>query len=313
MCDDFRRGLCNRGASCKFSHGDGGGAGGGGYDSPSLDPAALQALADRINGVPSADGGGVMGQQSGVQDPSSLYVKDLPLHVDDLWLYKVFAPHGAVERVRALPRDDGGGCKGIGFVKFVRADEAATAIASVNGQPTFDGSRIGVAVKKPPKGAGKGYGKDAWGGQSVPGQSPSSVTLAGPQADDMMGYAAPPPQQELGWTQGWDASAQGGQAPWDASVPGGQAPGVQAPWDASAPGGQAPGGQVQWDTSAAGGQPQWDASAVAGQTEWNVPAGGQADTAGQVPWDLVCAEADRQAEQASWDAALTAPEAQPLG
>lgn len=229
-----------------------GGGKGGGYDASSLDPTALQALADAINGMAPTDGSGPLKTTAGastapamggVHDPSSLYVKDLPLHVDDLWLYKVFAPHGAIEKVRAMPREDGViGCKGIGFVKFVRADEAATAIARINGHPTFDGSCISVAVKTPKRAGGKGTGKEVWGVDS--GQTPSSVTLAGAApafAQTETGFAT----QEGGWTQGWDATAV--PQNWDVAAA------EHASWDATTP------GQSQWDSAYAE-QASWTAA-----------------------------------------------------
>ena len=40
---------------------------------------------------------------------------------DDLYLYKLFAPYGAVQSVRVIVED--GRCSGIGFVKFSRKEE----------------------------------------------------------------------------------------------------------------------------------------------------------------------------------------------
>lgn len=270
---------------------------GGGYDAASLEPAALQALADAINGGASAPPA-----LGGVHDPSSLYVKDLPLHVDDLWLYKVFAPHGAIEKVRAMPRDDGGGCKGIGFVKFVRANEAQTAMSIINGRPTFDGSSIAVAIKTPKRVGGQEGGKDLWAMQSVSGQTPSSVTLAGAaptfaQADTAFAMQGP------GWAPAWDVATSVGQGQWDAPATG------QAGWDATTTSAQA-----QWDVPSAG-QAGWDATTASAQTQWDAASAEQASWTAATGQAIAGSVEGSAATMPAGDgiAASVAPTAQPAG
>jgi len=57
MCGDFKRGLCNRGDSCKFSHGDGSGAGKGGGKGKDGDRGKGGGDRDRGSGG-GKDGGG---------------------------------------------------------------------------------------------------------------------------------------------------------------------------------------------------------------------------------------------------------------
>jgi RNA recognition motif-containing protein len=74
---------------------------------------------------------------------SKLYVKGLPLHADDLYLYKVFAPFGCILSVKAIRKDH----FVIGFVTYSSDIEAQGAIESINGQPLLDGSVLQVSVK----------------------------------------------------------------------------------------------------------------------------------------------------------------------
>mmetsp|Transcript_59071 Transcript_59071/g.189989 ORF Transcript_59071/g.189989 Transcript_59071/m.189989 type:complete len:327 (-) Transcript_59071:51-1031(-) len=74
---------------------------------------------------------------------STLYVKNLPLHADDLYLYKAFAPFGCVLNVKALPKDG----FVIGFVQYASDSEAEGAIFALNGQALADGTVLHVSVK----------------------------------------------------------------------------------------------------------------------------------------------------------------------
>merc|ERR1711972_1174937 len=76
-------------------------------------------------------------------------VRDLPLNGNDLYIYTVFAPFGAIEAVQAILAEDGT-CKGLGFVNFARASDAAKAIAGVSGRKQHDGTVLNVAVNFPP-------------------------------------------------------------------------------------------------------------------------------------------------------------------
>jgi len=84
------------------------------------------------------------------RDQSSLYIKGLPPEAGDLFLYKVFAPFGAIESVHAMLNADGSGtCTGIGFVRFVKTAEATMAVGSVNQVPRADGHVLHVSFKRP--------------------------------------------------------------------------------------------------------------------------------------------------------------------
>ncbi|KAK9866094.1 hypothetical protein WJX84_003794 [Apatococcus fuscideae] len=77
-------------------------------------------------------------QQQQMGPSSSLYVKNLPLETDKLFLYEQFAPHGAILGVKVLTAPDTGKCKGVGFVNYASADSALTAINAVHGTKIGD-------------------------------------------------------------------------------------------------------------------------------------------------------------------------------
>eukprot|EP00416_Gambierdiscus_australes_P034179 CAMPEP_0171107062 /NCGR_PEP_ID=MMETSP0766_2-20121228/66070_1 /TAXON_ID=439317 /ORGANISM="Gambierdiscus australes, Strain CAWD 149" /LENGTH=345 /DNA_ID=CAMNT_0011568287 /DNA_START=52 /DNA_END=1089 /DNA_ORIENTATION=- len=85
---------------------------------------------------------------SDFNDGSNLYIKGLPNTVDELYLYKLFAPFGGIQSVKPVVQDWGA----IGFVKFTHAEEAQVAISQLNGQMMPDGSVIQVSVKSARKG-----------------------------------------------------------------------------------------------------------------------------------------------------------------
>lgn len=69
-------------------------------------------------------------QMPSPQQPSapaaSLCVKNLPAEIDDLWLYKQFAPFGAVNSVKTM-QDDQGQCRGLAFVNYKNNSDAGQA------------------------------------------------------------------------------------------------------------------------------------------------------------------------------------------
>ena len=68
---------------------------------------------------------------------TSIVVKGLPQDSDDVLLYRLFAPHGAITSVKTL-RDETGKCKGIAFVNFVHSQEAARGVQANDGKQIGD-------------------------------------------------------------------------------------------------------------------------------------------------------------------------------
>mmetsp|Transcript_46152 Transcript_46152/g.133753 ORF Transcript_46152/g.133753 Transcript_46152/m.133753 type:complete len:361 (-) Transcript_46152:28-1110(-) len=150
----------------KKSRGKAGGKEGGGAR---YEPYAAATAAVVIPPAAAAAGaGGVAVQPRAVQpsayagdayagdEGSNLYVKGLPPTVDELYLYKLFAPYGAIQSVKPIAKEWGG----TAFVKFAKAEEAQVAVSKVNGQVMHDGSQIQVSTNR--KGGGKGAGEPAF-------------------------------------------------------------------------------------------------------------------------------------------------------
>lgn len=86
-----------------------------------------------------------------------LYVSGLPADADDVDLYRLFNPFGAITTrgVKVMKRPDGQ-CKGFGFVNFQDVDAAQLAIASFHDTVLPDDSILSVTVKaEPSRRAGK--------------------------------------------------------------------------------------------------------------------------------------------------------------
>lgn len=84
-------------------------------------------------------------QISNGSDESNLYIRGLPPQADDLYLYKVFAPLGAIVSVKAILAEHG--CAGYGFVKYANVEDANKAIELLNSTPLPDGTWLIVSVK----------------------------------------------------------------------------------------------------------------------------------------------------------------------
>lgn len=74
----------------------------------------------------------------GGDDPRHLRIEGLPANGDDLYLYKIFSPFGAIQHVQTRTNEDGT-CQGTGFVTFLYASEAKEAFSLVDGEAVEDG------------------------------------------------------------------------------------------------------------------------------------------------------------------------------
>jgi RNA recognition motif-containing protein len=97
-----------------------------------------------------------------------LYVGNLSYEVDSSALEQLFAPHGTVQSAQIITDRDTGRSKGFGFVEMGSDEEAAAAIAALNGQQN-DGRALTVNEAKPKEprsggGGGGGYGGGGGGG-----------------------------------------------------------------------------------------------------------------------------------------------------
>eukprot|EP00930_Biecheleria_cincta_P055676 TRINITY_DN41976_c0_g1_i1.p1 TRINITY_DN41976_c0_g1~~TRINITY_DN41976_c0_g1_i1.p1 ORF type:complete len:303 (-),score=52.81 TRINITY_DN41976_c0_g1_i1:96-1004(-) len=101
-------------------------------------------------------------------DYNALYINGLPTDTQDVDLYKIFAPFGAIQPkgVRAMANPDGS-CKGIGFVNFLDPASMQLAISTLNGTQMPDGSTLTVQPKqqKSEHSGQKGVQKGSWEGK----------------------------------------------------------------------------------------------------------------------------------------------------
>lgn len=104
-------------------------------------PELMQAVSETVSEVK-----GFRPLAKHEEDPSNLYVKGLPVNADELYIYYVFAPFGAIQSVRVM-RDDTGVCSGTALVKFGSAEDAELAISTLTGNPLPDHVVLDVSVK----------------------------------------------------------------------------------------------------------------------------------------------------------------------
>lgn len=95
-----------------------------------------------------------------------IYVGNLPFNATDADLHQLFSPHGTVESAQIISDRDSGRSKGFGFVEMATAEEAAAAIAALNGQQ-HGGRALTVNEAKPKESGGGrgGYGGGGGGGR----------------------------------------------------------------------------------------------------------------------------------------------------
>ncbi len=90
-----------------------------------------------------------------------LYVGNLPYSATDATLGDAFAQFGSVTSVKIITDRDSGRSKGFGFVEMSSDEEAAQAIAKLDGTP-WEGRNLTVNEAKPmaPRegGGGRGFG-----------------------------------------------------------------------------------------------------------------------------------------------------------
>lgn len=84
------------------------------------------------------------------QDPSKLYVGNLPYSMGENDLKDIFAEHGEIEECKLITDFRTGRSKGFAFIKFASEDAAKAAMEALNEQEV-DGRKLFVKVAQPPK------------------------------------------------------------------------------------------------------------------------------------------------------------------
>jgi RNA recognition motif-containing protein len=78
----------------------------------------------------------------------NLFVGNLPFGATDDGLRELFSPFGEVQQVRIMTDRDTGKSRGFGFVQMAEDDDAAKAIASLNGKD-FNGRALTINEARP--------------------------------------------------------------------------------------------------------------------------------------------------------------------
>jgi len=95
-----------------------------------------------------------------------LYVGNMSYNMDNAGLEQLFAPHGTVQSAQVVTDRMTGRSRGFGFVEMSTGEEAAAAIAALNGKD-IDGRALTVNEAKPREersGGGGGGGRGGYGG-----------------------------------------------------------------------------------------------------------------------------------------------------
>ena len=94
-----------------------------------------------------------------------LYVGNLSYSVDSSELEQLFGQHGTVVSAQIINDRDTGRSKGFGFVEMASDEEAAAAVAALNGQQ-HGGRALTVNEARPreDRGGGGGGGRGGFGG-----------------------------------------------------------------------------------------------------------------------------------------------------
>lgn len=88
--------------------------------------------------------------QSAGQDPSKLYIGNLPYTMGEEELRNLCAEHGEVEECKLIMDFRTGRSKGFAFVKFATVEAAEAAMAALNEQEV-QGRKLFVKVALPPR------------------------------------------------------------------------------------------------------------------------------------------------------------------
>lgn len=118
-----------------------------------IDPNLPLDIKTAVDAVCINLGGGGKKRVAPSGDESNLYVKDLPGHCDELYIYKLFSPFGALDSIHLKKGDCG--TWAIAFVKFISNEGAAKAVMGLTGCLLPDGVMPKVSIKVS-KGGSKG-------------------------------------------------------------------------------------------------------------------------------------------------------------
>ena len=122
-----------------------------------------------------------------------MFVGNLSWNVDDEWLYREFEEFGELTGARVVTDRESGRSKGFGYVEFVNAADAATALKAKKGTQ-IDGREANVDFSTPrdnsaPKDRANNRAKDFGDSQSPPSDTLFLGNLSFGANEDMIGEA----------------------------------------------------------------------------------------------------------------------------
>ncbi|MBI3895726.1 MAG: RNA-binding protein [Acidobacteria bacterium] len=101
----------------------------------------------------------------------NVFVGNMSFHTTEDELRTLFEPFGEITSIQVMTDRDTGRSRGFAFVELVNDDEAAKAIAALNGKEV-DGRALTVNEARPkpersgPRNGGGGYSRDSYAGAS---------------------------------------------------------------------------------------------------------------------------------------------------
>jgi len=115
-------------------------------------------------------------------DDNALHISGLPKDCDDIHLYKLMAPFGAIPQngIKAMKHPDGT-CKGVGFVNYIEPSAMEAAMQMLNGTLLPDGTVMNVTLKHSRNQAGQNRRSDAYSQPAVHSQMALALGASRPE------------------------------------------------------------------------------------------------------------------------------------
>ena len=76
-----------------------------------------------------------------------MYIANLEENADELAIYKLFSPFGAISSINAMIDTETGKSRGYGFVNMPQYDSAFEAVRLMHGVPVAPGKNLSVSFK----------------------------------------------------------------------------------------------------------------------------------------------------------------------
>ena len=127
----------------------------------------------------------------------NIFVGNLPFSATEDALRDLFSPLGEVQQVRIMTDRDTGKSRGFAFVEMLQDEDAAKAIAALNGKD-FDGRALTINEARPKPARSGGFRSGGGGGYGGP-RSGGGGDYGGPRSGGGGGYGGPRSPREPRW------------------------------------------------------------------------------------------------------------------